>query len=87
MSEKEKQGKGVFLVNNRECFALSHFIFANSKLGFCICFFNGQSCRCGQPSHNYKKRDLGNPNFNSTTIVIPHFSWTTSGIHIFKLSS
>ena len=27
MSEKENQKKGVFLVNDRECFALSHFIF------------------------------------------------------------
>ena len=27
MSEKEKQRKGVFLVNNREYFILSHFIF------------------------------------------------------------
>ena len=25
MSEKEKQRKGVFPVNNKECFALSHF--------------------------------------------------------------
>ena len=27
ISEKEKQKKGVFLVKDRECFALSHFIF------------------------------------------------------------
>ena len=27
MSEKEKQRKGVFLVNNREYFILSYFIF------------------------------------------------------------
>ena len=66
MSEKEKQRKGIFLVNNRECFALSHFT--------CICFFNWQSCKCGQLSHNYIKRDLGNPNFRSTTIFIPLFS-------------
>ena len=77
MSEKEKQRKGLFLINDRECFALSHFT--------CICFFNCQSCKCGQLSHNYIKRDLGNPNFSSTTIVIPLFSWTTSGVHIFKL--
>ena len=64
MSEKEKQD--FFLVNDRECFALSHFT--------CICFFNCQSCKCGQLSHNYIKRDLGNPNFSSTTIVIPLFS-------------
>ena len=27
MSEKEKKREGVFVINNRECFALSHFIF------------------------------------------------------------
>ena len=31
MSEKEKQRKAVFVVNNRECFALSHFIFSNQN--------------------------------------------------------
>ena len=31
MPEKEKQRKGIFLVNNRECFALSHFTFANQN--------------------------------------------------------
>ena len=31
MSEKEKQRKGVFLVNNRECFASSHFIFTKQN--------------------------------------------------------
>ena len=74
MSEKQKQKKEVFLVNNRECFALSHFIFTKQKPDFCICFFNCQSFKCGQLSHNYIKRDLGNPNFSSTTIVIPVFS-------------
>ena len=64
-------------------FCIISFYFYQSKLGFCICFFNCQSCKCGQPSHNYIKRDLGNPNFSSTTIVIPLFSWTTSGVHIF----
>ena len=34
MSEKEKQRKGVFLVNDRECFALSHFTFTNQNLVF-----------------------------------------------------
>ena len=77
MSEKEKQRKGLFLINDRECFALSHFT--------CICFFNCQSYECGQLSHNYTKRDLGNPNFSSTTIVITLFSWTNLGVHIFKL--
>ena len=63
MSEKEKQRKGLFLVNDRECFALSDFT--------CIYFFNCQSCKCSQLSHNYIKHDLDNPNFTSTTIVIP----------------
>ena len=31
ISEKEKQRKGVFLVNNREYFALSHFTFTNQN--------------------------------------------------------
>ena len=29
MSETEKQRNGVFLVNGKECFALSDFIFTN----------------------------------------------------------
>ena len=74
---KKKQRKGLFLVNDWECFAVSHFT--------CICFFNCRSCKCGQLSHNYIKCDLGNPNFSSATIVIPIFSWTTSVVHIFKL--
>ena len=61
-----RKGKtGLFLVNDRECFALSHFT--------CICFFNCQSYECGQLSHNYTKRDLGNPNFSSTAIVTQRF--------------
>ena len=31
MSEKEKQRKGVFLVNSIEYFALSHFTFINQN--------------------------------------------------------
>ena len=31
MLEKKKQKKGEFLVNDRECFALSHFIFTNQN--------------------------------------------------------
>ena len=60
MSEIEKQR------NDREYFALSHFT--------CIRFFNCQRCKYDQLSHNYIKRDLGNPNFSFTTIVIPLFS-------------
>ena len=67
-------------------FCIISFYFYLSKRGFCIfCFFNCQSCKYDQLSHNYIKRDLGNPNFSSTTTVIPFFSWTTSGAHIFKL--
>ena len=33
-----------------------------------------QSCKCVQLLHNYMERDLGNPNFSSTTIVIALFS-------------
>ena len=73
MSVKEKPRKGLFLANDRECFALSHFTF--------ICFFNCQSCKCGQLSHNYIKRDLGNPK----TMVVPLFSSTTLDVYIFKL--
>ena len=48
MSEKEKQRKGVFLVNDREYFALSHsFCLYQTKLDLCICFFNCQSFKCG----------------------------------------
>ena len=62
-----RKGKtGLFLVNDRECFALSHFT--------CICFFNCQSCKCCQLSHNDTKCDLGNPNVSSITVVIPLFS-------------
>ena len=60
------------------------FYFNQSKLDFCICFFNCQSGKCDHLSHNYIKRDLGNPNFSSTTIVIPRFSRTTSAVHMFK---
>ena len=70
MSAKEKQRKRLFLVDDRKCFAVSHFTF--------ICFFDNQSCKCGKTilSHNYIKRDLGNPNFSSTAI--------NSVVHIFK---
>ena len=70
---KRKKRKGLFLVNDRECFALFHFT--------CIYFFNFQSCKCGQLSHNHIKRDLGNPK----TMVVPLFSSTTLVVYIFKL--
>ena len=34
MTEKEKQRKGVFLVNDMGCFALFHFIFTNQNYVF-----------------------------------------------------
>ena len=55
-------------------FCIISFYFYQSELGQSHLFFNCQSCKCDQVSHNYIKRDLGNPNFSSTTIVIPGFS-------------
>ena len=75
--KRSNQREELFLVNNRECFALSHFT--------CLCFFNCQSWKYGQLSHNYIKRHLGNPSFSSTSIVVPLFSWITSFVYIFKL--
>ena len=60
--EKESQRNELFLVNDRECFAFSHFT--------CICFFDCQNYKCGQLSHNYIKHDLGNPN-------LYNYSYTT----------
>ena len=59
MSEKKKQKKGLLLINDTECFALSNSIFNNQNYIFYIFFFNCQSFKCGQQSHNYIKRDLG----------------------------
>ena len=52
-----------------EIFCIISFYFSPIKLGFYICFFNCRSCKCGQLSHNYIKRDLYDPNFSSKTIV------------------
>ena len=38
MSEKEKQRKWVFLVNDRECFALPHFISTKQNYIFASVF-------------------------------------------------
>ena len=54
-------------------------------VGFCICFFNCQGCKCGQLSHNYINRDLGNQNFSSAVTVVLLFSWIASDVSIFKL--
>ena len=69
--------------NDKECFVLSHFY--QSKLGFCICFFNCQNCKCGQLSHNHIKRDLGDTNISCTTIVIPIVMCTITVIHLKNL--
>ena len=37
---KRKIKEIIFLVNDRECFALSHFTF--------ICFIDFRSCKCGR---------------------------------------
>ena len=34
MLEKENQRKGIFLVDDKECFALSHFSFSNQNYVF-----------------------------------------------------
>ena len=86
MSEKEKQRKGDFLVKFSNILTIGNvlhclILFLPIKLVFCICFFNCQSCKCGQLSQNYIKRDLGDPNFSSTIIVIP-----SSHIHKYSYS-
>ena len=89
MAEKEKQRKRVFLVNDREYFALSHFIFTDQNEIFLSLSSTVKVVNVANYQFNYIKRDLGNPNFSynyrSATIVIPFFSWTISGVHIFKL--
>ena len=90
MSEKEKQWKGDFVVKSSNILMTIRIVilmttFYQVKLGFCICFFNCQFCKCGQLSHNYTKHDIGNPGFSCTAIVIPLFSWTTSAVYIFKV--
>ena len=66
-------------------FCISHFISANQKLGFYICFFNCQSCKCGQLSHNHITRDLGDPNFSCTTVIIPIVICRITFVHLKNL--
>ena len=73
--KRKKQRKALFLVNDRQCFALSHFT--------CICFFNCQSCKCCQLSHNYIKRDLDNPSSSSKVVGLRLY---TSRTYKFKNS-
>ena len=91
MSEKEEQREGDLLLNSSNilitignvCIVSSYFY--QSKLGFRICFYNCQSCKCGKLSHNYIKCDLSNPNIDCRIIAISCLSWTTSSIDILKL--
>ena len=73
MSKQEKQWKRVFLLNDIECFALSYFNFTNQNQAFVSVSSTVKVANVGN-YHNYIKRDLGNPNFSRTTIVIPIFS-------------
>ena len=91
MSEKEKQWKGDFLVKSSNIlitiknFCIISFYFYHSKLGFYICFFNCQSFKCGQLWHNHIKRDLSDPNFSCTTLVIPIFMCRITVVHLKNL--
>ena len=73
MSEKEKRRKGVFLINNRECFALSHFIFTTQNQIFVSVSSAAKNANVAN-YHNYIKHELGNPNFSSAFVAIPLFS-------------
>ena len=64
---------------------ITSFYFYQSKLGFGIFFCNCQSCKCGQLSNNPKKRDLGDPNFSFTTIVIPIVISRITDVHLKNL--
>ena len=72
MSEKEKQRKRVYLLNDMECFALFHFNFTNQNQAVSVSS-TVKVVNVGN-YHNYIKRDLGNPNFSPSNIVIPLFS-------------
>ena len=67
MSLKEKQRKGLFIVNDRKCFALHYLILLLS-----VSVTKLQMWPTILPQ-NYIKR-VGHPNFSSTTIVMPLFS-------------
>ena len=82
---QKRKIKGDLLVNDRECFALSHFFFLPIKTRF-LYLFVSSTVKVANMA-NYIKHDLDNLNFSSTTIVIPLFSWTTSVVHIFKIMS
>ena len=73
--------------NDKECFALSHFIFTNQNQDFVSVSstVSSSSCEWGQVSHDYIKRDLGEPNFAFTTIVIPIVLCRTAVVHLKNL--
>ena len=68
----EKQWKGVFLVKDRKCFALSDFISTNQKQVFGSISSNIKVVSVAN-YHITIKRDFGNPNFISTTIAVYSF--------------
>ena len=71
--------------NDKKCFALCHFIFTIQNKVFGSVFFNCQSCKCGQPSHNHINCDLGDPNFSYITIVIPIVACRITAVHLKNL--
>ena len=63
MSEKVKQRKRVFLVNDRECFALSHFIFINQNQVLVSVSWTVKVVNAANYHITITMRDLGNPNY------------------------
>ena len=66
MPEKKKQWKRNFLIILFYFYQSKHF----------VCFFNYQSCKCGQLTHNYIKRDLGDSNFSYSYSYIEDYGCT-----------
>ena len=75
MPEKEKQWKRNFLIILFYFYQSKHF----------VCFFNYHSWKCGQLTHNYIKRDLGDSNFSFATIVIPIVISRITVVHLKNL--
>ena len=60
---KRKQQKRVFLVNDRECFALSHFIFTNQNQVLVSVSLTVKVVNAANYHITITMRDLGNPNY------------------------
>ena len=90
MSEKEKLWKEDFLIKSSNILitignVLQYLIlFLPIKTSFLCLFFQLLKLQMWL-SHNYIKRDLGDPNFSCTTAVILLFSQPTSAGYILKL--